>query len=405
MKIYISADWHLGKKLHQQDLQEDMSIFFQWLLNEVEKDSADYLLVAGDIFDQVNPPNDAVQQYYNFLVALQKINCKAVIIAGNHDSPSFVDVPKQLLESMHIQVVGSFPGLDNVRELFIPLINREGQTAAVLAAIPFLHDRFVRTVGEGEGAREIEAKIKEGIAKVFATIGAEMKTTFPHLPKLGMAHLHAQGSEPNEAEREIQIGNLNGIEAGTLLQFNYLALGHIHTGQTVMPERIQYAGSPISLGFSENQYPHKIIRLTIENGQITQDFLPVPKSRSLYQVKGTLAEVAEKIQALNCKYSLTALLDIAIEEPVFNPAVKDQLEKWKEELPKEKNIRVLNTRIQYHDKNEAYLLATSAVEQVKELDPENVFQSLLKDNIEVDQQPALLELFREILSDQLQADK
>jgi exonuclease SbcD len=189
------------------------------------------------------------------------------------------------------------------------------------------------------------------------------------------------------------------------LQFDYLALGHIHTGQTVVSERIQYAGSPISLGFSENQYPHKIIRLTIENGQITQDFLPVPKSRSLYQVKGTLAEVAEKIQALNCKYSLTALLDITIEEPVFNPAVKDQLEKWKEELPKEKNIRVLNTRIQYHDKNEAYLLATSAVEQVKELDPENVFQSLLKDNIEVDQQPALLELFREILSDQLQADK
>jgi hypothetical protein len=42
---------------------------------------------------------------------------------------------------------------------------------------------------------------------------------------------------------------------------------------------------------------------------------------------------------------------------------------------------------------------------VKELDPENVFQSLLKDKIEVDQQPALLELFREILSDQLQADK
>ena len=405
MKIYISADWHLGKKLHQQDLQEDMALFFQWLLTELEKESADYLLVAGDIFDQVNPPNDAVQQYYNFLVALQKINCKAVIIAGNHDSPSFVDVPKQLLESMQIQVSGSFPGLDNVRELFIPLINREGQTAAVLAAIPFLHDRFVRTVGEGEGAREIEAKIKEGIAKVFTTIGAEMQTAFPHLPKLGMAHLLAQGTEPNEAEREIQIGNLNGIEADTLLQFNYLALGHIHTGQTVVPERIQYAGSPVSLGFSENQYPHKVIRLTFNKDQITQEFLPVPKSRSLYQVKGTLAEVAVKIQVLNCKYSLTALLDIAIEEPVFNPAVKEQLEKWKEELPKEKNIRVLNTRVQYQDKKEAFLLATAATEQVKELDPINVFQSLLNDRIDPNQHPALLELFREILSDQLQAEE
>jgi exonuclease SbcD len=240
---------------------------------------------------------------------------------------------------------------------------------------------------------------------VFTTIGAEMQTAFPHFPKLGMAHLHAQGTEPNEAEREIQIGNLNGIEAGTLLQFNYLALGHIHTGQTVVPERIQYAGSPVSLGFSENQYPHKVIRLTINKDQITQEFLPVPKSRSLYQVKGTLAEVAVKIQALNCKYSLTALLDIAIEEPVFNPAVKEQLEKWKEELPNEKNIRVLNTRVQYQDKKEAFLLATAATEQVKELDPVNVFQSLLNDRIDPNQHPALLELFREILSDQLQAEQ
>lgn len=405
MKIYISADWHLGKKLHQQDLQEDMSIFFQWLLIELEKESADYLLVAGDIFDQVNPPNDAVQQYYNFLVALQKINCKAIIIAGNHDSPSFVDVPKQLLESMHIQVIGSFPGLDSIEELFIPLHNREGIPAAVLAAIPFLHDRYVRAVGEGEGAREIEEKIKEGIAKVFTTIGSALNTAYPDIPKIGMAHLHAQGTEPNEAEREIQIGNLQGIEASTLLQFDYLALGHIHTGQSVIPRRIQYAGSPISLGFSENQYRHKVICLTIENSQITEEFLSIPKSRSLYQVKGTLTEVAEKIQTLKCKYPLTAMLDIAIDEPTFNPAVKDQLEKWKEELPKEKNIRVLNTRIQYHDKNEAYLLATSAVEQVKELAPENVFQSLLKDNTEEELKPALLELFREILSDQLQADK
>lgn len=405
MKIYISADWHLGKKLHQQDLQEDMSIFFQWLLIELEKESADYLLVAGDIFDQVNPPNDAVQQYYNFLVTLQKINCKAIIIAGNHDSPSFVDVPKQLLESMHIQVIGSFPGLDSIEELFIPLHNREGIPAAVLAAIPFLHDRYVRAVGEGEGAREIEEKIKEGIAKVFTTIGSALNTAYPDIPKIGMAHLHAQGTEPNEAEREIQIGNLQGIEASTLLQFDYLALGHIHTGQSVIPRRIQYAGSPISLGFSENQYRHKVICLTIENSQITEEFLSIPKSRSLYQVKGTLTEVAEKIQTLKCKYPLTAMLDIVIDEPTFNPAVKDQLEKWKEELPKEKNIRVLNTRIQYHDKNEAYLLATSAVEQVKELAPENVFQSLLKDNTEEELKPALLELFREILSDQLQADK
>lgn len=405
MKIYISSDWHLGKKLHQQELQEDMQLFLDWLLAELEKNSVDYLLIAGDIFDQVNPPNDAVQQYFNFLVALQRLGCKAVITAGNHDSPSFVDVPRELLKSLNVTVVGSFPGLNQVDQLFIPLKNREGKTAAVLAAIPFLHDRYIRTVGEGEGAREIDEKIKEGIAKVFSTIGNEMRTKFADIPRIGMAHLHAQGAQPNEEEREIQIGNLNGIEAATLLQFDYLALGHIHTGQTVIPGRIQYAGSPVSLGFSENQYPHRIIELTIDAGKITEEFRYVPKVRSLYQLKGTLAEVTEKIQVLQCKYPLTALLDISIEEPVFNPSVKDQLDIWKETLHKEKNIRLINARMQFHDKKEALQLATNTVEQVKELDPENVFTSLLNDRIAADQHPALLELFREILSDQLQSEQ
>ncbi|MEI8110419.1 MAG: exonuclease SbcCD subunit D C-terminal domain-containing protein [Chitinophagia bacterium] len=405
MKIYISSDWHLGKKLHQQDLQDDMQFFLDWLLDELEKNSADYLLIAGDIFDQANPPNDAVQQYYNFLVALQKFGCKAIITAGNHDSPSFVDVPKELLKSLNVTVVGSFPGLDQIDQLFIPLQNREGETVAAVAAIPFLHDRYVRTVGEGEGAKEIDEKIKEGIAKVFSAIGNEMRTRYLDIPTIGMAHLHAQGAQPNEEEREIQIGNLNGIEANTLLQFDYLALGHIHTGQTVIPGRIQYAGSPVSLGFSENQYPHRIIQLTIDEGKITEAFIPVPKQRSLYQLKGTLAEVAEKIKDLQCKYRLTALLDIAIEEPVFNPSVKDQLDVWKETLHKEKNIRVINTRMQFHDRREALHIATTAVEQVKELDPENVFTSLLNDRIAADQHPELLELFREILSDQLQSDQ
>jgi hypothetical protein len=74
-------------------------------------------------------------------------------------------------------------------------------------------------------------------------------------------------------------------------------------------------------------------------------------------------------------------------------------------LPKEKNIRVLNTRVQFQDKKEAFLLATATTEQVKELDPVSVFQSLLNDRIDPNQHLALLELFREILSDQLQAEQ
>ena len=32
LKILHTADWHLGKKLHGEDLSEDMHLFFDWLL-------------------------------------------------------------------------------------------------------------------------------------------------------------------------------------------------------------------------------------------------------------------------------------------------------------------------------------------------------------------------------------
>ena len=35
MRIFISADWHLGKRLHQEDLSEDMELFFAFLLEKI----------------------------------------------------------------------------------------------------------------------------------------------------------------------------------------------------------------------------------------------------------------------------------------------------------------------------------------------------------------------------------
>jgi exonuclease SbcD len=213
MKILVTADWHIGKRLHNEDLTEDMNLFFEWLLEQIKLNDVKYLLVAGDIFDNNNPSNESTRIYYAFLRKLSALNCKAIITAGNHDSPSFIDVPKDLLSEFDISVFGIFPGVDRLDEIFVPLKNGSGEVVAVVAAIPFLQDRFVRQVGEGEGAREIAEKIKQGMKSLFAQIGAALNVSYPVIPKIGMAHLHAQGAQISEAEREVQIGNQEGISA------------------------------------------------------------------------------------------------------------------------------------------------------------------------------------------------
>ena len=399
MKIFITADWHIGKKLHNEDLAEDILLFFHWLLNKIEEQSIDYLLVAGDIFDHHNPSNEATKIYYSLLRQLNQVKCKAIIIAGNHDSPSFIDVPKELLNVFDIQVVGTFPGIDKVEQIFIPLIDKQGEQVAVVAAIPFLQDRFIRQVGEGEGAKEIGEKIKQGMKAIFSSIGERLHEQYPSIPKIAIAHLSAQGTEISEAEREIQIGNQEGIPSEDLNCFDYLGLGHIHTGQTVIPGKVQYASSPISLGFTENTYNHKVIQLEIIENAIQESFIPIPKNRSLYQVSGNMTEVEQKVKSLQNKHSLQALLDIKIEEPIFEASVSDRLETLNNELAAENRIKIINTRILFADKSSQRISATYDPEELNNLNPIKVMEDLLSSRPDEEEKKILLERFSAIYAD------
>ncbi len=401
MKILITADWHLGKRLHGEDLSEDMHLFFEWLLKTIQEKQIRYLLVAGDIFDSSNPPHEATRMYYSFLSKLTSLQCKAIITAGNHDSSSFIDVPKEMLSHFNVSVFGLFPGIENVEQIFIPLKDDSGNEVAVVAAIPFLQDRFVRQVGEGEGAKEIAEKIKQGMQKLFSQIGDALKEKYPNLLKIGMAHLHAQGTEISEADREIQIGNQEGVAANDLDQFDYLALGHIHTGQAVIKGKIQYASSPISLGFTENKYNHKVVMLEIENNEIKETEIRVPKLRSLYQVQGTMNEIEAQVKTLKQKYTLQVLLDIKIEEEKYESTIADRLVALKESLDTDGSMKIINTRIIYKDKTAARFSSTFNTNELSNLKPMDVFKTLIQNRDEAEQSK-LIEKFIEIASDTTQ---
>ena len=96
-----TADWHLGHSLYGTSQKEDHNLFLDWLLETIKKESADALLIAGDIFDQASPPSYARRQYFDFLLAAKKIGLKQIfILAGNHDSPSDLAAPKNLLQEL-----------------------------------------------------------------------------------------------------------------------------------------------------------------------------------------------------------------------------------------------------------------------------------------------------------------
>ena len=111
MKILHTSDWHLGRSLYGRKRYEEFSSFLDWLAQTIEEEKVDALLVAGDVFDNSTPSNRAQELYYRFLCRVAASCCRhVVVIAGNHDSPSFLNVPKELLRALNVYVVGAMLG-------------------------------------------------------------------------------------------------------------------------------------------------------------------------------------------------------------------------------------------------------------------------------------------------------
>ena len=120
--------------------------FLDWLLEVMAEEKVEVLLVAGDVFDVANPSRQALALYYDFLHRLVDLKTvRAVITAGNHDSASQLNGPRDLLGRLGVTVVG---------EALEPEAAWVDLGEVRVAAVPFLRERDLRRSGAGESVVE-----------------------------------------------------------------------------------------------------------------------------------------------------------------------------------------------------------------------------------------------------------
>ena len=166
MKFIHTADWHLGNTMHDIDRTGESEAFLSWLKNEIVVSGAQALVIAGDIFDVVNPSNCAKSQYYRFLASLHGTCCtNVVVVGGNHDSGALLDAPAELLEALNMKVVGS---INNrcIDDLVVELKNDTGEVIGLCCAVPFMRD------AELENFYKRNTVVGDAIAAGNATIAA-----------------------------------------------------------------------------------------------------------------------------------------------------------------------------------------------------------------------------------------
>lgn len=161
MKILHTSDWHLGRALYGKKRYEEFEGFLSWLAETIRQNKIETLLVAGDVFDTGAPSNSAQELYYRFLCQVAGSQCRHVVVTGgNHDSPSFLNAPKELLKALDVHVVGN--ATESLEDEVLTLRDKEGEPELIVCAVPYLRDRDIRVVEAGESVDDKERKLVEG---------------------------------------------------------------------------------------------------------------------------------------------------------------------------------------------------------------------------------------------------
>ncbi|NWB58063.1 MULTISPECIES: exonuclease SbcCD subunit D C-terminal domain-containing protein [unclassified Pseudomonas] len=303
MRLFHTSDWHLGQNLHGQERDFEHTCFLDWLLGQLGLHRPDVLLIAGDIFDTVNPPLKAQERLYDFIISAHEQNpaLTIVMIAGNHDSGSRIELPAPLMRRLRTHALGRVLWLDDgqldVERLLIPLPGADGEIAGWCLALPFLRPAEVTGAQLGDDYLRGIGQVHEWL------IAAANAKRQPGQALVAISHAHmAGGSVSEDSERSLIIGNAEALPASLFdATVSYVALGHLHKPQRVNgEERIRYCGSPIPLSFSEIGYQHQILDVQLD-GEIlvSVESRLIPRSVNLQRLEAApLADILKQLADL-----------------------------------------------------------------------------------------------------------
>lgn len=410
MKLLHTSDWHLGSTLCGKKRYNEFDLFFNWLLDRIEEEQIDVLLISGDIFDTSNPSAKAQKYYFNFLGRLSKSRCQYIIVtAGNHDSPSLLDAPKELLKSLNIYAIGEIS--ENFEDEVFVLKDLKNNPFLIVGAVPFLRDRDVRSVEAGENIEQIPHNLQKGIQEHFQNVyrKAENKRSElgGYIPIVLMGHLFATGGLAIDGDgvRKLYVGNFLGNLGGVNTNefppgIDYLALGHLHSPQTVNAcETIRYSGAPLPMGFVDAKQQKRVVCAEFPSNKkpIIKEIL-IPRFQDIVSIKGDFDTIISKLKELKAAEK-SVWVEIEINDnrviPDIQELINQHIHNSRVEVLKITNIRERNKILRQIETDES----------LSDLSEQDVFERYLDEReTPDDQRQELLTSFNEILIEIRQRD-
>ena len=145
LRLIHTSDWHLGHELYGHDRMTDAADWLRQLRDIVEREQPDALIVSGDIYHTAAPSNSVMTHFHSALADIRRAcpTMSVVVTAGNHDSPSRLEVSGAVWRELGVEMAGTVrrdaEGLPDLSRHIIDLRAPDGSLSGLAVALPYIH--------------------------------------------------------------------------------------------------------------------------------------------------------------------------------------------------------------------------------------------------------------------------
>ena len=277
MKLIHLSDLHLGKRVHEFSMHDEQQAILEQILTIIDSEKPDGVLIAGDIYDKSVPPAEAVMLFDDFLVKLSKRNLQVFIISGNHDSPERIAFGARIMSEGGIHLSPVYDG--NI----MPFTMSDAYGNVNIYMLPFIKPSHVRRYFSDEEIVSYTDAVRVAVKHMNVNTNER---------NILVTHQFVTGATRSDSE-EISVGGSDNVNASVFEDFDYVALGHIHSPQICGAPHIRYCGTPLKYSFSEM---HDIKSLTVielgEKAPIVR-IVPLTPIHDMSEIRGSFAELTD----------------------------------------------------------------------------------------------------------------
>ena len=282
MKFIHLGDLHIGKTLGDYNLIDDQKYLLDQILGIIKDKSVDAVLIAGDVYDRALPSEAAVDLLDYFMSSLAENGTKAYIISGNHDSEERLNYGRKFFANRGIHIVSKFAGeLEKIE-----LEDEFGKLNICL--LPFIKASQVRHYHPDEEIGSYDDAVRTVIGHADIDYN-ERNILIAHQFVTGEDGPKIAGSEGASVTN---VGLVEKISCESLKDFDYVALGHLHSAQQVGYESIRYSGSLLKYSLNEVNSDKSVPVITLkEKGNMEIELVPLKPMRDLRHITGKLDQL------------------------------------------------------------------------------------------------------------------